>query len=56
MGDIIIDEDEFLDTMKKLNIGVSGAAGEFKLYDMDSISSKENMIKILLLKYGPAKQ
>jgi hypothetical protein len=54
MGEIMLDEDEFLATMKKLNIEVSGAAGEFKLYRTGDVSSKGNKIRILLLKYKPA--
>ncbi len=51
MGAIIIDESEFLDVMKKLKIEVAGDGDSFKLYNTSDITSKENKIHVMLLKY-----
>jgi hypothetical protein len=54
MGAIIIDESEFFDVMKKLKIKVTGDGDAFKLYNTGDITSKENKIHVMLLKYKSA--
>ncbi len=54
MGAIIIDEEEFLDAMRKLRIEVAGGGEAYKLYNPDDIASKDNKIRVIRLKYRPA--
>ena len=51
MGSIIIDEAEFIDTMKKLKVEVSRDQDAYRLYNQGDLVSKESKIRVMLLKY-----
>jgi len=54
MGAIIIDENDFINTMKKLKVEVSREQDVYKLYNSNDITSRENKIHVLMLKYHRA--
>ena len=51
MGSIIIDEAEFIDTMKKLKVEVSRDQDSYRLYNQGDLASRESKIRVMLLKY-----
>lgn len=54
MGSIIIDETEFIDTMKKLKVEVSRDQEAYRLYNQSDIASSESKIRVMMLKYRTA--